>query len=45
MEEQEQKLMMSLVLVIENLRNPDYLKTILKNLGDKPGWTTHDWRI
>lgn len=35
MEEQEQKLMMSLVLVIENLRNPDYLKTILKNLGER----------
>jgi hemoglobin-like flavoprotein len=35
MEEQQQKLMMSLVLVIENLRNPNYLKIILKNLGER----------
>ena len=35
MEEQQQKLMMSLVLVIENLRNPNYLKVILKNLGER----------
>ena len=35
MEEQRQKLMMSLVLVIENLRNPNYLKVILKNLGER----------
>ena len=35
MEEQQQKLMMSLVLVIENLRNPNYLKVILKNLGQR----------
>lgn len=31
-QQQQQKLMMSLVLVVENLRNPNYLKTILKNL-------------
>lgn len=35
MEDQKQKLMMSLVLVIENLRNPNYLKIILKNLGER----------
>ncbi len=35
MEQQQQKLVMSLVLVVENLRNPDYLKTILKNLGER----------
>ncbi len=35
MEQQQQKLVMSLVLVIENLRNPNYLKLILKNLGER----------
>ena len=35
MEQQQQKLMTSLVLVVENLRNPNYLKTILKNLGER----------
>ena len=35
MEDQQQKLMMSLVLVVENLRNPNYLKIILKNLGER----------
>lgn len=35
MEDQQQKLMMSLVLVVENLRNSNYLKTILKNLGER----------
>lgn len=35
MEAQEQKLIMSLVLVVENLRSPDYLKTILQNLGER----------
>ena len=35
MEEQQQKLMTSLVLVVENLRNPSYLKVILKNLGER----------
>lgn len=35
MEQQQQKLMMSLVLVVENLRNPSYLKVILKNLGER----------
>lgn len=35
MEAQEQKLIMSLVLVVENLRSPQYLKTILKNLGER----------
>ena len=33
--EQEKKLMMSLVLVIENLRNLDYLTIILKQLGER----------
>lgn len=35
MEAQEQKLVMSLVLVVENLRSPHYLKTILQNLGER----------
>lgn len=35
MEAQEQKLVMSLVLVVENLRSPHYLKTILHNLGER----------
>jgi hemoglobin-like flavoprotein len=35
MEQQQQKLMMSLVLVVENLHNPSYLKVILKNLGER----------
>lgn len=35
MEAQEQKLVMSLVLVVENLRSPHYLKTILRNLGER----------
>ena len=35
MEEQEKKLMMSLVLVIENLRNLGYLTIILKQLGER----------
>lgn len=35
MEDQEQKLIMSLMLVISNLRNPDYLTTILKELGER----------
>ena len=35
MEDQQQKLVMSLVLVIENLRNPNYLKVILRNLGER----------
>lgn len=35
MEEQEKKLMMSLVLVIENLRNVGYLTIILKQLGER----------
>jgi hemoglobin-like flavoprotein len=35
MEEQQQKLVMSLVLIIENLRKPNYLNAILKNLGER----------
>lgn len=35
MEAQEQKLIMSLVLVVQNLRTPDYLKSILQNLGER----------
>ncbi|MBW4636863.1 MAG: hypothetical protein KME05_01270 [Gloeocapsa sp. UFS-A4-WI-NPMV-4B04] len=35
MEEQEEKLIMSLVLVVENLRNPDYLTTVLQQLGER----------
>jgi len=35
MEEQEKKLIMSLVLVVENLRNPGYLTTVLKQLGER----------
>ena len=35
MEAQEKKLIMSLMLVINNLRNPDYLTTILKQLGER----------
>ena len=35
MEAQEQKLIMSLVLVVQNLRSPDYLKSILQNLGER----------
>ncbi len=35
MEAQEQKLVMSLVLVVENLRSPHYLKTVLQNLGER----------
>jgi hemoglobin-like flavoprotein len=35
MEEQEKKLIMSLVLVINNLRNLSYLKTLLKDLGTR----------
>lgn len=35
MEQQHQKLIMSLVLVIGNLRNPEYLQITLKNLGER----------
>jgi len=35
MEQQRQKLIMSLILVIGNLRNPEYLKITLKNLGER----------
>ena len=35
MEEQHKKLMMALVLVINNLRNIAYLSTILKDLGER----------
>lgn len=35
MEEQKKKLIMSLTLVVSNLRNPDYLTTILKELGER----------
>lgn len=35
MEEQQKKLIMSLVLVVENLRNPGYLTTILQQLGER----------
>lgn len=35
MEEQEKKLIMSLVLVVENLRNPGYLTTVLQQLGER----------
>lgn len=35
MEEQEKKLMISLVLVIQNLRNLTYLTTMLKDLGER----------
>ncbi|MBE9190598.1 hypothetical protein IQ230_09540 [Gloeocapsopsis crepidinum LEGE 06123] len=35
MEQQHQKLIMSLILVIGNLRNPEYLKITLKNLGER----------
>ncbi|HCF29921.1 MAG TPA: globin, partial [Cyanobacteria bacterium UBA11049] len=35
MEEEQQKLIMSLGLVIENLRHLNYLKVILKNLGER----------
>lgn len=35
MEDQEKKLVMSLVLVINNLRNLAYLTTILKDLGER----------
>ena len=35
MEAQEQKLIMSLVLVVQNLHSPDYLKSVLQNLGER----------
>lgn len=35
MEEQQKKLMMSLTLVVSNLRNPNYLTTTLKELGER----------
>lgn len=35
MAEQEKKLIMSLVLVVENLRNPGYLTTVLQQLGER----------
>src|SRR5919202_195492 len=35
MEEQEKKLMMALVLIINNLRHLAYLKTLLKDLGER----------
>lgn len=35
MEDQEKKLIMSLVLVVENLRNPGYLTTVLQQLGER----------
>lgn len=35
MEAQEKKLTMSLVLIVENLRNSGYLTTILKQLGER----------
>ena len=35
MEDQKKKLMISLVLVIDNLRNFAYLTTLLKNLGER----------
>jgi hemoglobin-like flavoprotein/DNA-binding CsgD family transcriptional regulator len=35
MEDQEKKLIMALVLVINNLRNLAYLETLLKNLGER----------
>ncbi len=38
MENQHHKLLMSLILVIENLNNPDYLKMTLKRLGSIHAW-------
>lgn len=35
MEAQEQKLIMYLVLVVQNLHSPDYLKSVLQNLGER----------
>ena len=35
MKEQEKKLIYSLVLVVENLRNPGYLTTVLQHLGER----------